>query len=32
MRHLGGLIRVILLALKLTMIGPSPMSQFYYRY
>lgn len=31
MRHLGGLIRVILLALKLTMIELSLMSYFYYR-
>lgn len=31
MRHLGGLIRVILLALELMMIEPSPMSYFYYR-
>lgn len=31
MRHLGGLIRVILLSLELTMIELFPMSQFYYR-
>ena len=31
MRHLGGLIRVILLTLELTMIELYPMSQFYYR-
>lgn len=31
MRHLGGLIRVILLALKLTMIELSLMGHFYYR-
>lgn len=31
MRHLGGLIRVILLALELTMIEPSLMGHFYYR-
>lgn len=31
MRHLGGLIRVILLALELTMIELSLMDHFYYR-
>lgn len=31
MRHLGGLIRVILLALELTMIERSLMGHFYYR-
>lgn len=31
MRHLGGLIRVILLALELMMIEPSLMGHFYYR-
>ena len=31
MRHLGGLIRVILLTLKLTRIELSLMGQFYYR-
>lgn len=31
MRHLGGLIRVILLPLELTMIKPSLMGRFYYR-
>ncbi len=31
MRHLGGLIRAILLALELTMIELSVMGHFYYR-
>lgn len=31
MRHLGGLFRVILLTLELTMIEPSLMGHFYYR-
>lgn len=31
MRHLGGLFRVILLALELTMIELSLMGRFYYR-
>lgn len=31
MRHLRGLIRVILLTLELTMIEPSLMGHFYYR-
>lgn len=31
MRHLGGLFRVILLALELTMIELSQMGHFYYR-
>ena len=31
MRHLGGLIRVILLPLELTMIELSVMGHFYYR-